>query len=487
MPEYLLLPGGVRALDARLDKAGLLDVTMETAGRAVADELMRHFPAGRVLLLAGGGANGGDALVAARHLSALGREVSVLAQPVKHPLSKLNKKRLTALGVRVAALSPTALRRALDTAGVIVDGLLGTGFQPPLREALAELLKLVNASGLPVLSIDLPSGLDAASAERPETVINAAHTLTLGSFKPALLYGPAAHAAGTVMLADLRIPHAWLANEALALRLADAEIAARLPTRFADAHKGTAGKVWILGGQPGTLGAPALAGLGALRAGAGLVTIYSPAEVPLFTPELMAQQTELGKLDSEPHKPDAVAVGMGLGPDAEATARMVLKWGIPTVVDADALQPGLAGAGHSQVIWTPHPGEAARLLDVDTGEITRDPLTAAHTLQQRFGGVVVLKGGPSTVATADQLYVVRGGHPGMASAGMGDTLSGVLAAMLGMHLSAGDAALTGTRLHTRAGELAGARHGYGLSATDVSGELGAAWLELVKPDTLTED
>ena len=485
MAEYLLLPAGVRALDTRLDKSGLLDVTMETAGRAVADHLTRMFPAGRILLLAGGGANGGDALVAARHLHALGRDISVLAQPSKHPLCRLNKKRLTALGIKVQTLSPAALRRALDTAAVVVDGLLGTGFKPPLREALAELVALVNASGLPVLSIDLPSGLDAASAELPQTVINAAHTLTLGSFKPALLYGPAAHAAGVVTLADLRIPQSWIAHEALAQRLADAEIAARLPTRFADAHKGTAGRVWILGGHPGTVGAPALSGLGALKAGAGLVTLYSPAEVPLLTPELMAHRTELSKLNAEQHRPDAVAVGMGLGPDAAATARMVLGWQIPTVVDADALQPSLAGAGHSRVIWTPHPGEAARLLDVDASEITRDPLAAARTLQQRFGGVVVLKGGPSTVATPDRLYTVRGGHPGMASAGMGDTLSGVLAALLGMKLSAEDAALTGTRLHTKAGELAGAKHGYGLSATDVSGELGAAWLKLEA--ALTED
>ena len=157
---------------------------------------------------------------------------------------------------------------------------------------------------------------------------------------------------------------------------------------------------------------------------------------------------------------------------------MVLNWTIPAVIDADALQPELAGAGHAQVIWTPHPGEAARLLGTRTAEITRDPLSAARTLQERFGGVVVLKGGPSTIATPQQLFVVRGGHPGMAAAGMGDTLSGILAALLAQGLSAEDAALTGTRLHTRAGELAGAQRGYGLSASDLSCELGAAWLSL---------
>jgi hydroxyethylthiazole kinase-like uncharacterized protein yjeF len=138
------------------------------------------------------------------------------------------------------------------------------------------------------------------------------------------------------------------------------------------------------------------------------------------------------------------------------------------------------------VVWTPHPGEAARMLDVEPGEIVADPLSAARELQRQYGGVVVLKGGPSTIATPDTaapdgLLVSRGGHPGMASAGMGDTLSGVIAALLGQGLSASHAALCGVRLHSRAGELAGARHGYGLSATDLSGELGAAWNALLNP------
>ncbi|AZI43952.1 NAD(P)H-hydrate dehydratase [Deinococcus psychrotolerans] len=460
---------------------------METAGRAVADHLQHHFPAGHVLLLAGSGANGGDALVAARHLLALEREVTVLAQPSKHPLSQLNKRRLSAVGVEAQTLSAANLRRVLTGAqmvgGVVVDGLLGTGFVPPLRPELSELVEIINQSGLKVLSIDLPSGLDASNAQRPEAAVRAAQTVTFGGLKPALIYGPAAHAAGEVSVADLRVPPEWVLREAVALRLTDAEIAAKLPVRFADAHKGTAGRIWMVGGHPGTVGAPALAGLGALRVGAGLVSIYSGADVPLITPELMVHRVEmddqLSALENEV-KPDALAVGMGLGPNAAQVARTVLSWTIPTVVDADALQPELAGHGHDQVIWTPHPGEAARLLGVTTPEITAGPLSAARQLQSKFGGVVVLKGGPSTLATGNGLFVSRGGHPGMASAGMGDTLSGILAGLLGQGLSAEDAALCGVRLHSKAGELAGAKHGYGLTATDVSGEVGAAWLALVR-------
>ncbi|WP_245872738.1 NAD(P)H-hydrate dehydratase [Deinococcus planocerae] len=485
MPAFVLSPAGVRAVDARLEGAGLLDLAMEEAGRAVADAVHARFPAARALLLAGGGANGGDALVAARHLAALGHPVHVLAAPASHPLTRLNWGRLGAFGVEPGPLTPEEVGRAARGAEVVVDGLLGTGFVPPLRPALAEVVRAVNAArgeGAVVVAIDLPSGLDAARADVPETAVQADLTVTLTGYKTALLFGAAAHRAGEVVLAPLRLPAGWVRAEALATQPTDAEVAALLPVRHTDAHKGTAGRVWVVGGSPGTVGAAALAGLGALRAGAGLVTVYSAAEVPLVTPELMVRRhAGLGEwLGEVSERPDAVCLGMGLGPGAAALARQVLAWELPTVLDADALQPELAGAGHDRCVWTPHPGEAARLLGTGTGEVTADPLTAAHALQERYGGVVVLKGGPSVVAHAGGLSVSRGGHPGMASAGMGDTLSGIVAALLGQGLGARDAAVAGVRLHARAGERAGGRHGYGLSATDVSFEVGGAWLDLAR-------
>ncbi|RJF71514.1 NAD(P)H-hydrate dehydratase [Deinococcus cavernae] len=485
-PEVVLSPAGVRAIDARLERAGLLDLAMEEAGRAAADAIQLFFPVGQVLLLAGSGANGGDALVAARHLHALGRAVTVLALPSQHPLTRLNRRRLKAVGVEVGRLSAAPLHRALRASQGVVDGLLGTGFRPPLRPALQELVRLVNASGQPVIALDLPTGLDAGSAAVTGEPVQASVTVTFSGMKPALLYGPAAHHAGQVQLVDLRLPPSWALAEALATRPAAAEVARLLPVRFADAHKGTAGHVWVIGGHPGTVGAAALAGWAALRSGAGLVTVHSEAPVPLVTPELMIRQhvslLEALRDTAPASRPQALCVGMGLGPQAEDTARLVLAWQRPTVLDADALQPSLAGAGHAQCIWTPHPGEAARLLGTDTTDVTRDPIQAARALQERLGGVVILKGGPSTIAAPDGIRVSRGGHPGMASAGMGDTLSGVLAALLGQGLSAGEAALAGTALHARAGELAGQQHGYGLSATDVIEQLGRAWQSLVLAD-----
>lgn len=486
MPGFVYSPAGGRALDARLAAAGLLESAMEEAGRAVAQAVRERWPGERVLLLAGGGANGGDALVAARFLAAWGGAVEVLAAPARHPLTRLNRRRLGAYGVRAGVLTPAAVTRHARHAGVLVDGLLGTGFTPPLRPELVEAVAAVNAArnraGMRVVAIDLPSGLDAASAEAPEGAVQADLTVALSGFKTALLFGPAARRAGEVVLAPLAVPPEWRGEHALAARPDDAEVAARLPVRFADAHKGSAGHVWVIGGHPGTVGAPALAGVGALRAGAGLVTVYSAAEVPLAAPELMLRRhTDLaGALEQTRARsaPDAVCLGMGLGPDAPALARQVLGWGLPTVLDADALHPELAGGGHERCVWTPHPGEAARLLGVGTPEVTRDPLAAARSLQERFGGVIVLKGGPSVVAHAGGLSVSRGGHPGMASAGMGDTLAGIVAALLGQGLTAPDAAVVGVRLHARAGERAGERRGYGLTASDVAGELGGAWLDL---------
>lgn len=467
-------------MDTQLARAGLLELAMEEAGRAVADAIYARWPGAGVLLLAGGGANGGDALVAARHLQALGQRVEVLALPSRHPLTRMNRRRLVACGMRVGRLTVRGLQRS--QAEIWVDGLLGTGFRPPLRPELLTTIQAVQAGrvrGKKVVSIDLPSGLEADSAAAWPSV-QADLTVTLSGYKPALLFAPACEGAGEIVPAPLRTPPAWLAQFAYAQQVTDTEIAALLPRRSASAHKGTAGRVWIVGGSAGMVGAPLLAGTAALRTGAGLVTLYSEAKLPLLTPELMIRQSDDLRLTLRQMrpKPDAVAVGMGLGNDAAQVAAEVLHWGLPTVIDADALQPELAGLGHAQCLWTPHPGEAARMLGVSVREITQQPLAAAQHLQQRFGGVVLLKGTPTVITGSGERFVNVGGHPGMASAGMGDTLSGMLAALLGQGLTPLAAAVAGARLHTRSGERAAARHGNGLMASDVGGEIGAAWLDL---------
>lgn len=483
--EPILTQRGIQRLDQRLDRTGLLELAMEEAGRAVADAAYALKPEGHILLLAGGGANGGDALVAARHLLALGCSVEVLALSSKHQLTRLQVPRLEALGLTLQPLVLNELNSALERADLVVDGLFGIGFKPPFRGELGQVIQRVNQSKKEVLAIDLPSGLSSEqsdlSGEMP--IIQAKQTVTLSGLKPVLLFGKGVQVAGQIQLARLRLPVAWVREEACAVRPAFAQLAKWLPQRGHDAHKGIAGRVWIIGGQPGMVGAPALAGLGALRAGAGLVTVYSSAQVPLITPELMIEQHEdlqatlLKRLKSS-SKPYAMAIGMGLGRQAALLAVMLLKSKLPLVIDADALQPQLAGLGHEHTIWTPHLGEAARLLDCSIQYIQKDPIQAAQQIQKQFGGVVVLKGAPSVVVSAKQTWVSRGGHPGMASAGMGDTLAGLIAAFCGQGLSAERAAVVGVHLHALAGEKAAKQYGNGLLASDVSEALGGAWLGL---------
>ena len=356
--------GGIRALDADLARTGLLELTMEQAGARVAGALNRRFPegplfAGPVLVLAGGGANGGDAYVAARHLHAAGREVRVLALASSNDLARAMRDRLTPF-VAVDALMPETLGAALDGCDLVLDGLLGTGFGPPLRPELAQLVELLNAAHTTVVSIDLPSGLNADAAGAQPGHVRADLTLALVGLKPALLFG-ADHSAlgGEVQLLDLSVPPELLNRHRRAWSIGEAELRALLPRRARGAHKGDAGKLYVLGGQSGYTGAPAMTALAALRTGAGLVSLYSRAAIPGRPLEAMAHRLERWDALDDLPKPGALAAGMGLRQEGEAVARRVLTWHLPTVLDADALQPALAGAGHDQVVWTPHPGEAA--------------------------------------------------------------------------------------------------------------------------------
>ncbi|AFZ68365.1 bifunctional ADP-dependent NAD(P)H-hydrate dehydratase/NAD(P)H-hydrate epimerase [Deinococcus peraridilitoris] len=462
----------IRELDADLARRDLLELTMEHAGARVAEVIHARFPTGPVLALAGGGANGGDTFVAARHLHALGREVYVLAQGTRHELAGRMRRRLEGL-CPIELLTEERLCAGLSKTRVVLDGLLGTGFVPPLREELTQWIRRINEAGKTVVSLDLPTGLpsdtagDGSDAER----VRADLTLALVGFKPGLLFSEV----GEVQVLDLGVPPALLERHAHASCITPEEVRALLPRRVRGAHKGTAGRVYVLGGRPGYTGAPSLTAYGALRAGSGLVALYSRAELPRHPVESMAHRIEDWNALTALPRPDAVALGMGLGEDSVPVARRVLSWKVPVVLDADALQSELRGAGHDAVVWTPHPGEAARLLGIGTGDITRDPFAAARALQLAYGGTVVLKGGPSVIATPGALRVCLAGNPGMATGGSGDVLSGVIAALLGAGLSAPEAAIAGVYLHAAAGDRAYARLGYGLIASDIAHEVAPAW------------
>lgn len=459
-----------QALDRWLTEQQLLEVTVEHAGRSIAETIHKLYPTADILILAGKGFNGADALVAARHLHVLGHDVQVLASPQRaYPLAQ----QLANLWLTIQPLDATQLQQQLAQLAVgtvIVDGILGAGFTPPLQAEMYQLLSLLQHAKHPIISIDIPSGL---SCNLPATSapFRAQHTLCLGAIKSSQLFSPVRESCGKLSVLPLGLPSALIQGYATAYQITANAVAQRLPVRAAASHKGSAGSVWVIGGSLGMEGSAALAAQGALRIGAGLLRTFSAAQLPT-APEVMRHS-----LDALAHTPlpQAVALGMGLAQHTATVWDMLqtILGTLPRVIDADALQADLPQCPYA--IYTPHPGEAARILGCSVPEITENPLNSAQTLQKRLGGVVVLKGAPSVIASAHQLWVNSSGHSGMSVAGMGDTLAGILAGLLAQGLSLEDAACCGVYLHGLAGELAATQYGYGLQATDVALQLGAAW------------
>ncbi|MCC7492323.1 MAG: NAD(P)H-hydrate dehydratase [Fimbriimonadaceae bacterium] len=479
---------------------------MEHAGVAVAQAARGLLPdGGRVLLLCGKGNNGGDALVAARWLQRWGYRCEILAADLPaDPTSDAGRQvdLVRALGLPLTRLESLAgVAAALAAADLVIDGLLGTGSSGDPRGLLAELIEAVNAAGRPVLAIDLPSGLDADTAAVGQPCVQATVTVCLGALKRGLAVTPGMLQAGRLEVVDIGLPGRCPDLDAgTPQRLAAADIAALLPPRARDAHKGQAGRVALVGASEGLLGAGILAARAALRGGAGLVTLVLPetlaGSVAQSCPETMtwplpllagdfseAAAERLGPLLA---RVDACGIGPGLGtaPGAQALLAAVAAWGRPTVYDADALNllarhrecwPALAGAA----LLTPHPGEAARLLASSIAAVQADRLGAARTLAERSGAVVLLKGCGTVIAAPDgRLRVNPTGTPAMASAGLGDVLTGLATALLASGLPAFEAALAAAWLHGRAGELAADGGDRGVLASDVSEALPRALAEL---------
>jgi ADP-dependent NAD(P)H-hydrate dehydratase / NAD(P)H-hydrate epimerase len=396
-----------------------------------------------------------------------------------------------------------ALHQLLEQAfAVIVDAIFGSGFRAPLSDldsGLIERLNLVKqARGWKVWAVDVPSGILADSCETPGLVVQADHTVALSGMKAAHLFALANESSGQIKLAQVGIP-SWIILEHSSGELADAASLV-LPSRTQNAHKGTAGRVIVTGGLPRYPGAPALAAHGAFRVGAGLVTVVAPHGAGTRAPVESTRieigtwtRNNLGFLREE--RCDALVAGMGMGAVKPDLLEFLCELQNPIVLDADALQTGLEpflktrwerlGQTIPDVILTPHPGEAARLLEVATSAITSDPLEAVRALAQRYHAVVVLKGGPTVIAQPStdarvRVWVNTTGNPGMASGGMGDVLAGVIAGLLAQGLDAIQAARTGVYLHGLAGDLAALEFGYGLSASDVAEHIPKAWLEITR-------
>lgn len=442
-------PAQMRDLDARTIAAGTPAAElMERAGLAVAKiafELLRRSDSRSVLLFAGKGNNGGDALVAARHLEAAG-------------------------------CSPTVVRTEdwpceLPEAAVVVDGLLGIGLTGEVREPIASIIKWINHSKLPVVAIDVPSGLGTPACVR------ATVTVTMGLPKIDLLRHP--DEAGRIEVADIGLLTGDVESDIELITRADITV----PARRRSAHKGDLGHLLIIAGSEGYTGAPVLCAHAAARSGAGLVTLAVPKNIyPIVAgncpPEVMPQPLSFEQV---PPGFDAIAIGPGMG-RAPETQKLIWKLlstaGRPVVVDADALNaiataPAALKKLPAPMVLTPHPGEMARLI----GRKVEDRWSDARKFAKEYGKVLVLKGAGTVVTDqSGKLWINSTGNPGMAKGGMGDALTGIIGALLAQGLAPLEAAKAGVFCHGLAGDLAAARVGQtSLLATDLIASLGPAF------------
>ena len=496
----------MRSIDrAAIDGLGVPSLAlMERAGRAVAEGAVHLArPGGRFLVVCGGGNNGGDGWVAARLLQPAGR-VGVVAVTSPAQLSgdaAAMAKRALEAGVPV---QPFVEGTPLDAGpgDLVIDALLGTGLARPAEGRLAAAIAAIAAArreGARVLSVDLPSGLSADTGRPLGPCVEADATVTFGLQKRGLVLYPGASLAGTVTVADIGLPPAALDQvEERCRLLEEAEARSLLPPRDAEAHKGDAGRLLVVAGAPGKTGAAHLALLGALRGGAGLVTLAARAEVLPFAlagrPEAMSVglpgtgplgPADLPALLAASRSANALVAGPGLH-RGEETGPLLRGWlaaaGRPAVLDADALnaldpEPAWLGTLPAPVVLTPHPGELARLCGLTVAEVQADRIGLAASRAAAWGVVLVLKGARTVVAAPGRpAAVIPTGNAGMATGGTGDVLAGLCGALLAGGLGPFDAARVAAWVHGAAGDLVAARLGQrGLLAGDLGEAIGQLW------------
>jgi NAD(P)H-hydrate epimerase len=488
---------------------------MERAGQGVVAAMERaagSLSGKTVAVLCGKGNNGGDGFVVARLLNKrrARARVLLLAKPgdLSGDAKAMHRKFLSLAGSRSvsAAPPPDAVRAALAQSDLVVDALLGTGLSAPVTDSYRAAIEAINRVGRPVVSVDLPSGIHADTGAIMGAAVKADLTVTFGLPKLGLYTGAGPDHAGTVEVVDIGIPPAFVETIASRVSLITPETVRRLiPARRPSSHKGTYGHAGIVAGSVGKTGAAAMAAKAALRIGSGLVTVAAPAGVndvleaklleamTVPMPETQARtlaRAGLEDLLSFINARTAVAIGPGLTthPDTVELIRALLpRLEKPSVLDADALN---ALAGHASLletckippILTPHPGEMARLAEgTSTRSIQDDRIGTAAAFAQAHRVMLVLKGARTVVAHPDgRAAVCPTGNPGMATAGTGDVLTGMIAGLLAQGLTPWDAACAGVYLHGLAGDLAAAERGFaGLIAGDVLDRIPAALTETI--------
>jgi len=416
-----------------------VEMLMERAGRAVASEALRRFPDARSFgALVGGGANGGDARIALEVLRAAGREAS----------------------------------ETLD-ADVVIDGLLGTGFQGELRPDAAACISDLNASAAQVVAVDLPSGVDASTGEAAGAAVHASITVAMHAPKVGNVIAPGRFLGGELVVADIGLEQQVTEHRRVTPAILDL-----VPEKRASDSKYRAGSVLVVGGSPGMTGAACLAAEAAFRADAGYVTVAAPiASLPVLEARLLeAVKRPLEEVFDAVDKATALALGPGLGRDADSRTlvrRLLTETALPAVVDADALFGLEPVPRTAPTVLTPHAGELGRLLDASSDWVDAHRLQAVTRVAESYGCVCVLKGADTLVASPGQgVLLCDLGPPALATAGTGDVLTGVTAAFLSKGMDARSAAAAAATLCALAARLGPAR---GLVAGDVVSLLSRAF------------
>lgn len=477
LPHSLYTANQTRELDrCTIERFGLPGFElMQQAGQAAFVLLCQRWPLARqIAVVCGSGNNGGDGVVLARLAHAQGLAVDLF---MVGDVERLHGEALQAWQTLPEGLVAQPLPPVLSGYDVIVDALLGTGLQGEVRQPWRAAIETINRAATPVLALDIPSGLDADSGTVLGVAVRAGVTISFIGLNQGLFTGDGPSMAGEVFFAGLGVPgEAYQCVIPTAERFRFADYQGLFAPRRRSAHKGDFGHVLVVGGDEGMAGACRLAAEAALRCGAGLVSVATRrVHAPMISaqrPEIMSRAVEqVEDLPSLLERATVLVIGPGLGQGSWGREMMSAICGVakPAVIDADGLNL-LAQSPVYREDWvlTPHPAEAARLLGSTTGRVQADRFVAVRQLQQRYGGAVVLKGAGSLVCDGGRsIGVSVEGNPGMASAGMGDVLSGVIGALLAQGMAVGQAARVGVALHAAAADRAAASGERGLLASDL--------------------
>lgn len=484
-------------------------VLMENAGAAVVrcmEKEMKSLAGKRFSVLCGRGNNGGDGFVVARYLANAGARVKVFLFSGEKETTgdaAVHLDVLLQMGVDILEIAGDRdwdrLKVAMSFSECLVDALLGTGFHGELSPIFAQAVATMNESGKPIFAVDVPSGVQASDGAVFQDAVRATWTVTFGLPKPGLLQYPGAEYAGKIFIDPIGIPAALLHDQAIKQNILQAgEVRTKIPLRPANYHKGKCGWALILAGAEGYTGAAALAATGALRAGAGRVTlgvaerIYGILAEKLT--EVMVQpllngdggvlsMDSLEGIQELAEKADVLALGPGMGraPVTMGLVRELIKTSpLPLVIDADALhviakEPDLFASCAVPPVLTPHPGEMAAMTGLGVKEIQENRLEIAKKFAAEWNSILVLKGAATVVALPDgEIYINTTGNAGMATGGTGDVLTGMIAAFIAQGCSSRDAALLGVYLHGLAGDLVAKNHVIGMTAGEVATAIPAA-------------